>query len=103
MHRCTRGLQTVLQDFRCADALADPHKPSIGFFDAPMHSRAPNRSMASRILDLSTLSLNRRVTGNSAAATTRVDQRTRWVLPLVWISSWRCRVDETTLPCDHCP
>ena len=31
--------QTVLQDFRCADALVDPHKPSIGLFDVPMHTR----------------------------------------------------------------
>ena len=49
--RCANALadsQTVLQDFRCADALADPHKPSIGVFDAPMHSRAPNRSVAQR-------------------------------------------------------
>ena len=33
--------QTVLQDFRCADALAGPHKPFIGLFDVPMHSRTP--------------------------------------------------------------
>lgn len=82
MCRCARGPpQTIRWPFRCANALLDGQTVPLR---RVVHDRA-------------TLSPNRGVTENSAAVTTRIDLRMRWVLPRVGFKLALCRRDDVAV------